>query len=256
VLLKKLTIAIVGHGNLGRVLAATLTRRGYRVDEIVRRTSKPRLTADVVWLCVPDKSIAATARSLANKTDWKGKIAVHSSGALPASELRSLQRCGASIASAHPLNTFVKKSKPDLAGVPFAIEGDARATRIVSSITRDLNSGAPVIRIRPEQKPFYHAMGAFASPLLIALLANAEVVGKAAGMKDPRQSLAKIIQTTLDNYLAHGAAASFSGPIVRGDAATVRKHLAALKKLPQQRAVYRALASSALKLLPTPLKRI
>jgi predicted short-subunit dehydrogenase-like oxidoreductase (DUF2520 family) len=99
-------------------------------------------------------------------------------------------------------------------------------------------------------------MGAFASPLLIALLANAEVVGKAAGMKDPRQSLAKIIQTTLDNYLAHGAAASFSGPIVRGDAATVRKHLAALKKLPQQRAVYRALASSALKLLPTPLKRI
>jgi predicted short-subunit dehydrogenase-like oxidoreductase (DUF2520 family) len=252
----KPSIAIIGHGNLGRVLAATLKRRGYRVDEIVRRTSKPRLTADVIWFCVPDKTIASSAKALANKTDWKGKIAIHSSGALSASELRSLQRRGASVAAAHPLNTFVKKSKPDLAGVPFAVEGDARATRIVSSIARDLNAAAPVIRIRPAQKPLYHAMGAFASPLLVALLANAEVVGKAAGVKDPKQSLAKIIQTTLDNYLAHGAAASFSGPIVRGDAATVRKHLAALKNLPRQRAVYRALADSALRLLPTPLKRI
>ena len=255
-LLKKPSIAIAGYGNLGRVLAATLKKRGYRVDEIVRRSSRPRLTADVVWFCVPDKAIAATAKALAHKTDWKGKIAVHSSGALPASELRALQRRGASVASAHPLNTFVKKSKPELAGVPFAIEGDARATRIVTAIARELNRNAPVIRIRPEQKPLYHAMGAFASPLLVALLANAEVVGKAAGMKDPRQSLAKIIQTTLDNYLAHGAAASFSGPLVRGDAATVRKHLSALKNLRHQRAVYRALAGSALELLPTPLKRI
>lgn len=252
----KPSIAIVGYGNLGRVLAATLRRRGYRVEEIVRRNSKPRLTADVIWFCVPDKAIASSAKALANKTDLKGKIAVHSSGALPASELRSLQRRGATVASAHPLNTFVKKSKLDLAGVPFAIEGQPRATGVVASIARDLNAGAPVIRIQPEQKPLYHAMGAFASPLLIALLANAEVVGKAAGIKDPKQSLAKIVQTTLDNYLAHGAAASFSGPIVRGDAATVRKHLAALKNLPRQRAVYRALADSALKLLPTPLKRI
>lgn len=255
-LLKKPSIAIVGYGNLGRVLAATLKKRGYHVDEIIRRTSKPCLTADVIWFCVPDKAIASSAKALATKTDWKGKVAIHSSGALAASELRSLQRRGATVATAHPLNTFVKKSKPDLAGVPFAVEGDTSATRIVSSVARDLNAGAPVIRIRPEQKPLYHAMGAFASPLLVALLANAEVVGKAAGLKDPRQSLAKLIQTTLDNYLAHGAAASFSGPIVRGDAATVRKHLAALQNLPRQRAVYRALADSALKLLPTPLKRI
>jgi predicted short-subunit dehydrogenase-like oxidoreductase (DUF2520 family) len=256
VLLKKPSIAIVGHGNFGRVLAATLKRRGYRVDEIVRRTSKPRLSADVIWFCVPDKAIASSAKALANKTDWKGKIAVHSSGALAAAELRVLQRRGAKIASAHPLNTFVKKSKPELAGVPFAIEGDARASRMVTSIARKLNADAPVIRIRPQEKPLYHAMGAFASPLLIALLANAEVVGKTAGIKDPHLSLAKIVRTTLNNYLAHGAEGAFSGPIVRGDVATVRKHLAALKNLPRQRSVYRALAESALALLPTPLKRL
>jgi predicted short-subunit dehydrogenase-like oxidoreductase (DUF2520 family) len=256
VLLKKPSIALVGYGNLGRVLAATLKRRGYRVDEIIRRDSKPRLLADVVWFCVPDKAIASCARWLATKADWNGKIAVHSSGALPASELRALERRGASIASAHPLNTFVEKSKPDLAGVPFAVEGNARTVRTVIAIARDLNANGPVIRLRPDQKPLYHAMGAFASPLLVALLANAEVVGKAAGIKTPKDSLAKILRTTLDNYLAHGAAAAFSGPIVRGDAATVRKHLAALRRLPEQRTVYMALAKSALRLLPTKLKRL
>lgn len=255
-LLKKPTIAIVGYGNLGRVLTAALRKRGYRVDEIVRRGAKPRLTADVIWFCVPDKAIATCAKSLASKTNWNGKIAVHSSGALAASELLALRRLGASIASAHPLNTFVKRSKRDLTGVPFAVEGDARAVRIVTKIARELNFNAAVTRLRPEQKPLYHAMGAFASPLLVALLANAEVVGKAAGIKDPSASLAKILRTTLDNYLEHGVAAAFSGPIVRGDAATVRKHLTALAKLRRQRAVYRALAESALTLLPTPLKRL
>jgi predicted short-subunit dehydrogenase-like oxidoreductase (DUF2520 family) len=60
----------------------------------------------------------------------------------------------------------------------------------------------------------------------------------------------------MENYLRNGAAASFSGPIVRGDEATVRKHLAALNKLPQQREVYKALAKSAIQLLPSKLKKM
>jgi predicted short-subunit dehydrogenase-like oxidoreductase (DUF2520 family) len=60
----------------------------------------------------------------------------------------------------------------------------------------------------------------------------------------------------MENYLRNGAAASFSGPIVRGDEQTVRKHLAALKKFPQQRAVYKALAESAIQLLPSKLKKL
>lgn len=250
------SIAIIGHGNLGRTLAGALKTHGYRVDEVVRRGRRPRLTADVVWFCVPDMEIARLAKELAADYSWKGKIALHSSGALPAAALAPLKKRGAAIASAHPLNTFVAASKPDFSGVPFALEGDARAVRVASAIAKKLTRDAPILRIKPELKPLYHAMGAFASPLFIALLANAEVVGHAAGIKDPRRALIKILRTTLTNYERNGAAASFSGPIVRGDAATVRKHLVALARLPHQRDVYRALAESAIALLPSKIKHL
>jgi predicted short-subunit dehydrogenase-like oxidoreductase (DUF2520 family) len=255
--LNKPIIAIVGAGNLGRVLSGALERHRYVVDEVItRRTKRPRLRADLVWICVPDREIAKVAKELSKHADWRDKVAVHSSGALPASVLLDLKKRGAAVASAHPLNTFVAKSKPDLTDVPFAIEGDAVAVRVMERIARDLNGGADILRIAASQKPLYHAMGAFASPLLIALLANAEAVGKAAGVKDARCALAKILRTTVDNYLNHGAAASFSGPLVRGDVATVRKHLKVLKSLLRTRAVYKALAESALELLPTPLKKL
>jgi predicted short-subunit dehydrogenase-like oxidoreductase (DUF2520 family) len=255
--LKKPTIIIVGAGNLGRVLAAALKLKGYVVEEVItRRTKRPRLRADVVWICVPDREIAKVANELSKAVDWHSKVAVHSSGALPASALSKLKSRGASIASAHPLNTFVATSKPDLMGVPFAVEGEAAAVRVIGRVIRDLNGATDVFTIPATRKPLYHAMGAFASPLLIALLANAEAVGRAAGVKDPRRTLAKILRTTLDNYLDHGAAASFSGPIVRGDAATIRKHLKELRSLPSARAVYKTLAESALQLLPTPLKKL
>jgi predicted short-subunit dehydrogenase-like oxidoreductase (DUF2520 family) len=252
----KPTIAIVGYGNVGRALHGALKKRGYKVKEIIRRDSKPKLTADVVWFCVPDKEIVNAARALAPKAQWSGKVAIHSSGALPASELNVLKKRGASIASAHPMNTFVAKSKADFTDVPFAIEGDTRATRVAETIARDLNGNGAVFRIDAEGKPLYHAMGGFGSPLLIALLANAEVIGKAAGVKEPRRALATILRKTIDNYIQNGAAASFSGPMVRGDAKTIRKHLVALKKLPQQRDVYLALARSATVLLPSKIKKI
>lgn len=252
----KPSIAIVGYGNVGRALTAALKREGYVVDEVVRRDSKPRLAADVIWFCVPDQQIAAVSQSLTHATEWRGKIAVHSSGALPASELAPVKRRGASIASAHPLNTFVPASKNELIDVPFALEGEVRALRVLKPIITAMNGGGPVFNVEPAHKPLYHAMGAFASPLLISLLANAEVVGRAAGLKDPRRALAKILETTIANYMRNGAAASFSGPIIRGDEATVRKHLAALQKLPRQRAVYKALAESAIQLLPSKLKKI
>lgn len=249
----KPSIAIVGHGNLGRVLAGALKNAGYKVT-IVPRGSRSKTAADVVWLCVPDRSIAAAARELATRANWKDRIVVHSSGALPASILSPLRKAGASVASAHPMNSFVEHSAIDLIGVPFAFEGEARALRTIRDIVRELTHGAPTVSLEPEQKVLYHAMGAFASPLIIVLLSNAEQVGKAAGIRDPRRYLSKILQTTLANYLHLGAAAAFSGPIARGDSATVKKHLLALKKLPRTRAVYRALLDSALAQLPTKLQ--
>jgi predicted short-subunit dehydrogenase-like oxidoreductase (DUF2520 family) len=268
----KPSIAIVGAGNLARALGPALREAGYRVREVVSRDGKAararaaavaraagaravtlseaKLDADVVWLCVSDSAIAEVAREIARRRDWKGKVALHSSGALASDELSALRRRGASVASVHPMMTFVGTARVKLNGLTFAVEGDARAAAVAGRIARDL--GGEVFAIRKQNKPLYHALGSFSSPLLVMLLAHAEAVGRAAGLSaaPTRKVMRGILQRTMANYLRDGAAAAFSGPIRRGDAVTVKRHLKELRKVPGALEVYRALARGALGKLP------
>jgi len=268
-------IAIVGPGRLGTALGVELSRAGYRIAEIVslRRSARSgqalartldarasfhdnaALDADLIWFCVPDREIAATARALASKVEWKGKIAFHSSGALASGELDVLRQRGASVASVHPMMTFVRGAIPSLNGVPFALEGDAGALRVAQRILRDL--GGESFKIRAKDKVAYHAWGAFASPLLVALLVSAEQVARAAGLSvtDARKKMLPILRQTIENYGRLGPAGAFSGPLVRGDAEIVRKHLHVLKKIPKTGDVYAALARAAVRHLPVQQRR-
>jgi predicted short-subunit dehydrogenase-like oxidoreductase (DUF2520 family) len=265
-------IAIVGAGNLAGALAGSLHRTGYVIDQIVSRgrgaslqrarrlaievgasafaAVRAQIRAEIVWFCVPDGAIASAALSLTGATDWNGKVALHSSGALTSDELAVLRRLGAVVASVHPLMTFVRGSRPALAGVPFAIEGDHKAARAARAIVLDLR-GQPCTIHKPQKKA-YHAWGMFASPLLTALLAASERVAAAAGVsrKAAKERMLPILRQTLDNYAALGAPGAFSGPIVRGDVETVRKHLKILRKVAGAREVYVALALAALRDLP------
>lgn len=269
---RKPSVAIVGPGRLGTVLAQALTAAGFPVTEIRARNARAaralarkvgaraagmrdQVGADIAWICVPDGEIRAVARKLAAAGNWEGKIALHPSGALAAAELQPLQQRGAAAASCHPMMSFTRGVQPNLTGVPFAIEGDARAVRAAAAMARAL--GGTPLRIAAAAKPLYHAFGAFASPLLIALLAAGERVGRAASLPAPslRRALAPILRQTVENYVEDGAAAAFSGPLVRGDTATVRRHLQVLRKYPEARAVYVALARSALRTLPVHNKR-
>lgn len=274
-------IAIIGPGNLGTALAVSLKRAGFAISAICGRTSslsvrKARLLAkqvesrvitnpaeidaDVLWFCVPDAEIAQAARWFANPPGDRRRFAFHSSGALNSDELGVLRRKGFAVASVHPLMTFVPGSRPALGGVPFAIEGDAAATRLARRIIEAL--GGHPYPIRKPDKAAYHAWGTFASPLLTALLASTEQVAAAAGVKraEARRRMIPILLQTLANYSQYGAPGAFSGPIIRGDVETVRKHLRVLRPLPTARKVYVALAEAALQYLPTknrkPLKSI
>jgi predicted short-subunit dehydrogenase-like oxidoreductase (DUF2520 family) len=157
---------------------------------------------------------------------------------------------GASVASVHPLMTFVRGSAPSLKSVPFALEGDPAALRVVRRIVRDL--GAKAFSISKSKKLAYHTWGAFTSPLLIALLVTGERVARAAGLStaEARTKMLPIVRQTLANYAQFGPAGAFSGPIVRGDAQVVRQHLKELKKIPATREVYAALARAGLLYLP------
>ena len=266
------TVGIVGLGNLGTALASTLPTTGYQVTFIATRstaaakgatkslarklkarlvsTGKRALDTDIVWITVPDDAIAEVTQLLAPAQNWKGKVVFHSSGALTSDELAPLRARGARVASVHPMMTFVRGTVPEMAGVAFAIEGDAAAVRVATSVVQRL--GGVGLTIKKQNKVLYHVFGSFASPLLVALLASLEEVAIAAGIgrADIKPVMLPLLWQTLRNYLQHNAASAFSGPLARGDVATVRRHLTELKKLPEAREVYVALARMALKSLP------
>ncbi len=274
-------IAIVGPGNLGTALAVSLRNAGYSIETVIAHSRGESLRkaqrlarrvdgharvdmagakAQLIWLCVPDAEIARAAQALAEIAPWKGRVVLHSSGALTSDELRPLQRRGAAVGSLHPLMTFVRGSLPSFAGLPFAIEGDTAAVRIARQIVRDL--GGQANSIRRKDKAAYHAWGTFASPLLTALLATMERIAEIAGVNRTvaRRRMMPILRQTLANYNALGAPDSFSGPIIRGDIETIRRHLRVLKSVPAAREVYSSLARAALQYLPaknkTALKRV
>ncbi len=152
-------------------LAVALNKAGFAIAEIVARDS-PRslqraralaakvgaravtvrstwLDAELLWFCVPDREIRRAASVLASRLHRLGnnpaaeykrnfRFAFHSSGALQSGELDPLREAGIAVASVHPLMTFVTGAHPSLAGVPFAIEGDAAAARVAKRIVRQL----------------------------------------------------------------------------------------------------------------------
>lgn len=163
---------LIGAGNLANALAPALRSAGYKIEMIAARelaasqkraaAMAKKLGAKVVrledvapgsvitWICHTDDALNATARRLARKPGWKGKIVLHSSGALTSDVLAPLQRAGAHVASLHPMMTFVPGTKPDLSKVPFAVEGDAPAVTAAKRIVHKL--GAEVLPSRRRAK--------------------------------------------------------------------------------------------------------
>jgi predicted short-subunit dehydrogenase-like oxidoreductase (DUF2520 family) len=271
--LGKASITLIGAGNLAQALGPALKAAGYKIEFVAARetaSSRRRAamlagaleartqslndagpTSDILWICHTDDALAETAKLLARKPGWSGKIIFHSSGALSSDVLSPLKRKDASTASLHPMMTFVPGATPRMEEVPFAVEGDTRAVAVARRIVRDL--GAESFAIKKTAKPLYHALGSFSSPLIVAALVTAERVGRSAGLSasQTRRLMGPILRQTMKNYAERGAAAAFSGPIKRGDINTVLRHLKELKRVPGASEVYRALVKSALMDLPS-----
>jgi len=264
-------ITLVGAGNLAHALGNALRSAGYVIDAVVVRDRAASLTrarslarrlaaqvvpidraevkSGIVWLCVRDDAITLCAAQLAARKAFPG-TAFHSSGALSSSALDPLRAAGAAVAAVHPLMTFVSGPPPPLEGVWFGMEGDASALRIARGIVSHI--GGEALLLRGEAKALYHAWGSFCSPLVIALLAAANEVAEAAGIsaEAARRASQPLVRRTIENYIELGAAGAFSGPLARGDLATVARNLEALRTRPRAQAIYVALARAALHDLP------
>jgi predicted short-subunit dehydrogenase-like oxidoreductase (DUF2520 family) len=263
--------SVIGAGRLGTALAFALTRRGWELEVIADRdpaaarearriigrgvaTKDMRRAvrgATVIFLCVPDDAVEGAARKLAAMaTDWTGRTVFHASGLLPAAALEALRRKGARVAALHPVQSFPEKkgSARLFRGVVWTVEGDREAVRLGMSIARKL--GGRAMRLPGDSKPLYHAACSLASNALVALEAAAAelLAGAGLGRRSAARVLWPLVQGTLQNVKKLGWERALTGPVARGDARTVRRHLEALGTRRLESVIYRALAVKAVEL--------
>jgi predicted short-subunit dehydrogenase-like oxidoreductase (DUF2520 family) len=248
-------VAVIGLGNWGSSLAAALDAAGLLAARVHarRRSLHVGLDAKVFWLCVPDAAIRGTAEWLAaERGDLSGQVVVHSSGALDRSVLAAAERAGARTGSVHPMMSFPTRRVVALKGTRFGVEaGDATTQRELFALVRRL--GGRPFTIEGKGKAMYHAGAMFGSPMLVATLAAGVRAMREAGIseKEALALLGPMAAATVANVEKQGLARSFSGPLSRGDVATVKLHREALAGHPLVAHVYDGLARLAAQDLPS-----
>jgi predicted short-subunit dehydrogenase-like oxidoreductase (DUF2520 family) len=216
-------VGVVGAGRLGGALAGALREAGLDVRGPAARGEVPR-DCDAILLCVPDAEIAPAAATVAGAAPLVG----HTSGATP---LSALAPARAAAFGLHPLQTFAPDASglEAFAGAGCAIAGaTAGALAFAADLARVL--GMTPFEIDDEGRAAYHAAAAVASNFLVTLQAAAERIAAGAGLEpeEARRLLAPLLRRTVDNLAELGPERALTGPVARGDDATVEAHRAAV----------------------------
>ena len=248
-------VAIVGSGRLGCALARALSAAGVEVEGPLGRGAAP--LSEIVLLCVPDAEIAAAAAALAaagpdaapqhggtaRAAAGTERFVGHVSGATP---LIALAGAGRDAFGLHPLQTFAGGEGPDaFDGIGCAIAGTTpEALEIARDLARRL--GMTPIEISDAERSAYHAAASIASNFLVTLQAAAEELAAGAGIEpaDARALLGPLVRSTVENWVELGPAAALTGPVARGDDATVARQRDAVEAhAPQLLALFDELVS-------------
>jgi len=241
---------------VGRALGRRLHELGWKIGAVVTRSepsarkavrsigagharaflTRQVLAAQVILITMPDRSAADIAAELARvgAEELRGKIVLHTSGALSSAVLGPVKKCGAAVGSMHPLQTFSGVGIPPLEGKVFAIEGDTAAVRMARQIARAL--GAVPVRIPGSRKPLYHAAGALAAGAVLVLMEAATQLMTASGMKrrEAMRALLPLTRQVLENFERLGPRSAWTGPLSRADYGVVAAHTEAMKDLPAE----------------------
>ncbi|MFJ6670145.1 Rossmann-like and DUF2520 domain-containing protein [Actinosynnema sp. NPDC091369] len=243
----RLAVGVISAGRVGSVLGAALARSGHVVSAVsaVSRDSLRRAeellpdvpvlpppdvaaSADLVLLAVPDDELAGLVRGLVATGSLRaGQIVVHTSGAQGVEVLRPAAELGALCVALHPVMTFtgrpedVQRMNACSVGVTAA-DGDDIAWHVGEALVVEMS--AEPVRVPEAARPLYHAALAHGANHLITLVADCADLLRGAGIADAERMLGPLLSAALDNVLRHGDRA-LTGPVARGDAGTVAKHL-------------------------------
>ncbi len=225
------SLAIVGAGRLGGALAAALRASGLEIDGPLGRGARPE-GVDAVLLCVPDDAIGAAAAAIP-----PGVPVGHCSGATGLDALT-----GHEAFAFHPLMTVPADGKPEFAGAGAAIAGSTpRALAVAQELAARL--GMRATTVADEDRAAYHAAASIASNYLVTLEGAAERLAGTAGVD--RALLAPLVRAAVENWARLGAEAALTGPIARGDEATVaRQREAVEERTPDLLALFDAMADA------------
>ncbi len=244
---------IIGAGNLGKNLAFALQRHGVgELGAICNRNLQSALAAtaavgaglavgqlaelvpaQLTFITTPDDVIASVVTTLVSeKILSAGSTVVHCSGALSSEVLMPLQDSGCYIASMHPLKAFRAHSLDEdiFQGCDCVVEGDALALELLTPLLTRL--GANVMLIAPANKSLYHAAAVMASNYLVTLAGCAVNLLEEAGFSDQQalQMTRRLMQSSLDNVQKNTRVEdALTGPLARGDAATISRHLQVIR---------------------------
>lgn len=251
----RLGVGVVGAGRVGAVLGSALRAVGHpvigvsAVSEASRERAETLLPgvpvlpvpevvrrAELVLLAVPDDALADLVEGLAATGAWQpGQIAVHTAGRYGAAVLDPARAQGVIPVALHPAMTFTGTSLDlsRLEGCTFAVTAPTPVLPIGQALVVEMG-GEPVV-VAEQARPLYHAALAHGANHLVVLVAQAGEALRAAGIEDPGAVLRPLLDAALDGSLraesAGGAIATLTGPVRRGDAGTVRDHLAELTDL-------------------------
>jgi predicted short-subunit dehydrogenase-like oxidoreductase (DUF2520 family) len=209
--------------------------------------------SDIILITTRDDQIADACRSLCRQNVLEARHLVgHMSGAHSSGILADAQSLGAAVFSLHPLQAFADENKA-LAELPhtfFSLEGDGERLQPVRRILEQ--TGNRFFPISSENKSLYHLSACILSNYLVTLM-DAGLAALGESGIDPAegfQAMRPLIDGTLSNIARMGTAKALTGPIIRGDAGTIRRHLQSLKRsgLDDIESLYRRMGLQTLKL--------
>jgi len=269
-------VAIVGPGRVGQAMGRLLKEAGIRVRFVAARRLaaarrgvrfigggeplallNPRLLeARTILLTTTDSALPEVAKALAgtgvSPDAWRGKVVLHTCGSLSSAVLQPLKRRGAAIGALHPFQTVPNPTAGvrNLRACYWNIEGDPAAQRLSRRWVKAL--GGVAFHIRRTQKTLYHLAAFLVCPTLITLMEKSARLLRRAGVPEgvARPMLQRFVTETASNFATLGAKRAMTGPVVRGDWATLERHLNALRKVsPDVVPLYRELLRAMLRLV-------
>ncbi|HVX68505.1 MAG TPA: DUF2520 domain-containing protein [Mycobacteriales bacterium] len=243
----RLSVGVISAGRVGAVLGAALSRAGHRVVSVaavsdpsrkraaellpgadVRPPDEVAADVDLLLLAVPDDALGALAAGLAVAgTLRRGTMVAHTSGAHGVGVLAPLVEAGALPLALHPVMTFTGTDVDlqRLDGAAWGVTSDEVLRPVAETLVIEMG-GEPSF-VAEELRPLYHAGLAFAANHLVTLVTQADDLLQASGVEQPQRMLGPLLGAALDNALRNGDRA-LTGPVARGDAGTVAKHLQTL----------------------------